>query len=283
MLVVRPRHPARRARLDGQDLDRAAPGADARPAGGRRPRRRRGRRSRAATSPRRTTWPRRCSRWWASRRRERMNGVDLSPLFDGQAAAQARLRLRRLRQLVLHPHARAGRCWARNKPARFHLFDTQQRPGRGTQRRAPAPAASCTGSTGSCAACGGRPALLQRRRPGWITCLGRMRQKSPETYEEKLAQLAGAARAGDPHQPAGGGEAARQGQADRPRADREAARPGLLRGARHLRPPPHGRVRHAATTGPGATPWSPATARSTAGRCACSRRTSPSSAARSAR
>ena len=55
----------------------------------------------------------------------------------------------------------------------------------------------------------------------------------------------GAARAGHPHQPAGGGEAARQGQADRPRADREAARPGLLRGARHLRPPPHPRLRHA--------------------------------------
>ena len=73
-----------------------------------------------------------------------------------------------------------------------------------------------------------------------------MRQKSPETYEEKLAAAPGAARAGDPHQSAGRGEAARQGQADRPRADREAARPGLVRGARHLRPPPHRRLRHAA-------------------------------------
>ena len=68
----------------------------------------------------------------------------------------------------------------------------------------------------------------------------------PETHEEKLAQLRELREAGDPLGLRGGGrEAARQGQADRPRADREAARPGLLRGARHLRPPPHLRVRDA--------------------------------------
>ena len=43
----------------------------------------------------------------------------------------------------------------------------------------------------------------------------------------------------------GGREAAREGQVHGPRADREAARPGLLPGARHLRPPPDDRVRHA--------------------------------------
>ena len=52
------------------------------------------------------------------------------------------------------------------------------------------------------------------------------------------------ARAGDSHQSPGRGEAARQGQADGARACR-AARPWLVQGARHLRPPPHRRVRHA--------------------------------------
>ena len=43
----------------------------------------------------------------------------------------------------------------------------------------------------------------------------------------------------------GGGKAAREGQANRARAGRQAARPGLVRGARHVRAPPHLRVRHA--------------------------------------
>ena len=73
-----------------------------------------------------------------------------------------------------------------------------------------------------------------------------MRQKAPETYEEKLAQLAGAARGGAPLRVRGGGrEAAREGQVHRPRARREAARPRLLPGARHVRAPPHARLRHA--------------------------------------
>ena len=41
-----------------------------------------------------------------------------------------------------------------------------------------------------------------------------------------------------------GREAARRGQVHGARADREAARPRLLPGARHVRPPPHERVRH---------------------------------------
>ena len=111
-----------------------------------------------------------------------------------------------------------------------------------------------------------------------------MRQKNPETYEEKLAQLEELRQAGRaPRLREGGREAARQRQVHRARADREAARPGLLPGARHLRAPPHAATSTWRRTGPGATPSSPATARSTAAASASSRRTSPSSAARSAR
>ena len=73
-----------------------------------------------------------------------------------------------------------------------------------------------------------------------------MRQKSPETYEEKLAQLEELREAAIHHGVRGRRrEAARQGQVHGPRADREAARPGLLPGARHVRAPPHDRVRDA--------------------------------------
>ena len=59
---VRPRHPARRARLDGQDLDGPPPRPHARPDGDRRPRPPARRASTAATSRRPTTSRRRCSR-----------------------------------------------------------------------------------------------------------------------------------------------------------------------------------------------------------------------------
>ena len=70
------------------------------------------------------------------------------------------------------------------------------------------------------------------------------------------------------------------GQAARARARGEAARPGLVRRARPLRPPPRGRVRDARAAAAGATPSSPATARSSAARSSSSRRTSRSSAGR---
>ena len=72
-----------------------------------------------------------------------------------------------------------------------------------------------------------------------------MREKNPVTHEEKLAYLR-ELREEAVH--SGSEEAVEKqhakGKLHRPRADREAARPRLLRGARHLRPPPHPRVRH---------------------------------------
>ena len=53
------------------------------------------------------------------------------------------------------------------------------------------------------------------------------------------------------------------GQVHGPGAGGEAARPGLLPGARHLRPPPHLRLRHAEEPPLGRRAWSPATAPST--------------------
>ena len=71
-------------------------------------------------------------------------------------------------------------------------------------------------------------------------------REEPRNPRGEARLPARAARGGDPLGLRGGGrEAAREGQADRPRADREAARPRHLRGARHLRPPPHLRLRDA--------------------------------------
>ena len=53
-----------------------------------------------------------------------------------------------------------------------------------------------------------------------------------------------------------------------------------LRRDRQAGHPPLDRLRHGRATRSPATAWSPATARRTAGRCSCSRRTSPCSAAR---
>ena len=75
--------------------------------------------------------------------------------------------------------------------------------------------------------------------------------------------------------------AARQGQAHRARAARGAARRGQLRGVRHVRGAPQPRLRHGRERASPATAWSPAGARSTAGRSMSSARTSPSSAGRS--
>ena len=72
-----------------------------------------------------------------------------------------------------------------------------------------------------------------------------------------------------------------KGKQDRPRADRGAARRGLVRRARRAGPAPLARPSAWRRTGRTATAWSPATAPSTAARCACSPRTSRSSAARS--
>ena len=75
-----------------------------------------------------------------------------------------------------------------------------------------------------------------------------MRESEPGHPRGEARLPARAAQRSDPLRlRGGGGEAAREGQADRPRAGREAARPRLLRGARHLRPPPHLRLRDAET------------------------------------
>ncbi len=83
-----------------------------------------------------------------------------------------------------------------------------------------------------------------RRRVG--TVRRPMRQKAPETFAERLAQLEELRAAiGDHARRHGRREAAREGQVHGPRADREAARPRLLPGARHVCPPSDNRLRHA--------------------------------------
>ena len=71
------------------------------------------------------------------------------------------------------------------------------------------------------------------------------RQHNPETLRGEARPARRAARGRGPLLPRGRGEAARPRQVHRARAHREAARPGLLPGARHVRAPPHERVRHA--------------------------------------
>ena len=110
-----------------------------------------------------------------------------------------------------------------------------------------------------------------------------MREKFPETHEEKLAQL------GDLRQQAihSASEEAVEKQHERGKLTARE------RVEKLLDPGSFGEldtfVRHRTyefgmeKRGPGATPWSPAGARSMAGRCASSPRTSRSSAARWAR
>ena len=81
----------------------------------------------------------------------------------------------------------------------------------------------------------------------------------------------------------GGRAPARQGPPHRPRASGDAARPRLVRRARRPHPAPLHQLRHGGSAARSATAWSPAPARSTAGRSPCSARTPRCSAARSAR
>ena len=126
------------------------------------------------------------------------------------------------------------------------------------------------------------PGIAAGVSPATDTMPRPMRQRSPETYEEKLAQL---------------NELREQAIHTNPRPRRSStprASSPPASGSRSCstRAPSRSSTRSCATappsstcrrTGPGATPWSPATARSTAARSASSPRTSPSSAARSAR
>ena len=86
-----------------------------------------------------------------------------------------------------------------------------------------------------------RDARRLRRIPRRRFLLGSCHEREEPGHPRREARLpAGAARGGGPRRLRGGGrEAAREGQAHRAGADREAARPRFLRGARHLRPPPH--------------------------------------------
>ena len=86
-----------------------------------------------------------------------------------------------------------------------------------------------------------RDARRLRRVPRRRFLLGSCHEREEPGHPRREARLpAGAARGGGPRRLRGGGrEAAREGQAHRAGADREAARPRFLRGARHLRPPPH--------------------------------------------
>ena len=211
-----------------------------------------------------TTWRRRCCRWRASARRGAMTGVDLSPLFEGSRPRDAAHGLRRLRER----HVRAHRA------LEVHLGQPRAQPPavrpRSTTRTRPTtwPA----GIRGRAAAMydavvrragGGR--RTTRTRAGPSGCRGsRLRgPHAPEVARDLRGEARparGAARAGHPHQSAGGGEAALQGQAHRPRADREAARP---RARSRSSTPSSATAPPSSTcsrTGPGATPWSPATA-----------------------
>ena len=146
---VRPRHPARRARLDGQDLDGPPPRPDARPAGDRRPRppARRPVQPLLRLDPRHRADAALDDGSGGAQAHERRGPVGH---VRGQAAAQARLRLRRLRQLVLHPHAPLGAVGAQQAgplPPVRHA----PRPERGARTSRTGTRGSCTGSTGSCA------------------------------------------------------------------------------------------------------------------------------------
>ena len=71
------------------------------------------------------------------------------------------------------------------------------------------------------------------------------RQKAPESYEEKLAQLNELREAAAHSAPEAEEKQHARGKLHRAGAHREAARSGLLPGAGHLRAPPHIRLRHA--------------------------------------
>ena len=75
----------------------------------------------------------------------------------------------------------------------------------------------------------------------------------------------------------------KRGQAHRARADRAPARSRLVRRARHAGPPPCPRLRHRGHPAAHRRRGHRVGHRSTAARCSCSARTSPCSAARSAR
>jgi arylsulfatase A-like enzyme len=62
---------------------------------------------------------------------ERMNGVDLSPLFDGKKLPKREYAYGGYGNSFFI-RTRRWALWARNKPARFHLCDTRRDPGEGT-------------------------------------------------------------------------------------------------------------------------------------------------------
>jgi arylsulfatase A-like enzyme len=62
---------------------------------------------------------------------ERMNGVDLSTLFDGKKPPKREYAFGGYGNSFFI-RTRRWAMWARNKPARFHLFDKHRDPGEGT-------------------------------------------------------------------------------------------------------------------------------------------------------
>ena len=85
-----------------------------------------------------------------------------------------------------------------------------------------------------------------------------MREKSPETYEEKLAHLQELREQAIHTNPQAEEKQHDARQADRARADREAARPGLASRSSTRSSATARATSGCSTTAPGATPWSPA-------------------------
>jgi arylsulfatase A-like enzyme len=62
---------------------------------------------------------------------ERMNGVDLSPLFEDKSLPKRDYAFGGYGNSFFI-RTRRWALWGRNKPARFHLFDKHKDPGEGT-------------------------------------------------------------------------------------------------------------------------------------------------------
>ena len=137
------------------------------------------------------------------RRPHRMTGADLSRPFRGPQAPASATTPTAATPTPSTSARTAGRCGATNRPGRFRLFDLQRDPGefhnvadRHPGRR--------------------RPPLRPRRGPRRrqapvlrrVTCGSDAREVAGDLRGE-ARPAPGAARAGNPHEPAGGGEAAR--------------------------------------------------------------------------
>ena len=204
----------------------------------------------------------------------------------GRQPPGAPARLRRLRQRALRPHRALEADRATTAARNRRLYDSKRDPGEThnvARRTGPR-----RGDVRRGGAAGRRAAAVLRglaRRPsaGGSRLSGRMRQKSPETYEEKLAQLEELREQAIHTNPQAEEKQHSKGKLTARERIEKLLDPGLLPGARHLRPPPHRRLRHARQPALGRRGGDRARPDRRPPGGACSPRTSRSSAARSAR